>query len=122
MVKFVFCLRRLPHFSRAEFLDYWHNQHAPLAVSFKKALGLTKYIQLHTVATPFDTALRESRGGPEPFDGMVEAWWESLEAVQHAMEDPEAQTAWAALMEDEKRFIDLENSPMWFGEEHLVVA
>ncbi|MCK9284660.1 MAG: EthD domain-containing protein [Rhodocyclaceae bacterium] len=121
MVKFVFCLRRLPHLSREEFLDYWLNQHGPLAVSLQKVLGMTKYIQLHTLATPFDDALRSSRGGPEPYDGMVEAWWESLEAVQHALEDPAAQTAWAVLIEDEQRFIDVKNSPLWFAEEHPMI-
>ena len=122
MIKFVFCLRRLPHLSRAEFLDYWLNTHGPLAVSLKTALGLHKYIQLHTISTPFDDGLRESRGGPAPFDGMVEAWWESMDALHHAVKDPAAQAAWAALMEDEKRFIDLENSPLWFAEEHVMVA
>ena len=122
MIKFVFCLRRRPDLSRAEFQDYWLNKHGPLATGFKKALGLHKYIQLHTISTPFDDGLRASRGGPEPFDGMVEAWWESLEVLRHTVEDPAAQAAWAALMEDEKRFIDLENSPLWFAEEHVMVA
>ena len=122
MIKFVFCLRRLPQLSRAEFLDYWLNKHGPLAVGFKKALGMRKYIQLHTMSTPFDQGLLESRGGPQPYDGMVEAWWDSLDAVQRALEDPEAQVAWAALMEDELRFIDVSNSPLWFAEEHLMVA
>ncbi len=74
------------------------------------------------VSTPFDDGLRESRGGPELFDGMVEAWWDSLDALRHAVEDRAAQAAWAALMEDEKRFIDFANSPLWFAEEHVMVA
>ena len=45
-----------------------------------------------------------------------------MDALHHAVEDPVAQAAWAALMEDEKRFIDLENSPLWFAEEHVMVA
>jgi uncharacterized protein (TIGR02118 family) len=122
MIKFVFCLRRLPHLSREEFLDYWLNRHGPVAVGFQNVLGMHKYIQLHTIKTPFDTALQESRGGPEPYDGMVEAWWESIEAIQHSLTDPVAQAAWGVLAEDEKRFIDLENSPLWFAEEHVMIA
>ncbi|MGH7820684.1 MAG: EthD domain-containing protein [Candidatus Binatia bacterium] len=30
MVKLVFCLRRLPHLSRAEFQRYWRETHGPL--------------------------------------------------------------------------------------------
>jgi uncharacterized protein (TIGR02118 family) len=122
MIKFVFCLRRLPHLSRAEFLDYWHNRHGPLVLSFQKVLGIKKYIQLHTIATPLDAALRDNRGGPEPFDGIAEVWWESLEVVQRSLADPEAQAAWAALIEDEKRFIDLQHSPLWFGEEKVMFS
>lgn len=122
MIKLVFCLRRLPHLTRAEFLDYWHKKHGPLAVGFSKAMGMHKYIQLHTISTPFDAALRDSRGGPEPFDGMVEAWWDSIEALQHSLAAPEAAEAWTALLEDEKRFIDVKNSPIWIGKEHIMVA
>ena len=85
-------------------------------------LGIQKYIQLHTVATPLDAALCDSRGDPEPFDGIAEVWWESLELVQRSLADLEAQAAWAALTEDEKRFIDLQHSPLRFGEEHVMVS
>jgi hypothetical protein len=122
MIKFVFCLRRLPHLTRSEFLDYWLNKHGPLAVSLQEALGIHKYIQLHTVSTPFDELLRSSRGGPEPFDGMVEAWWDSIDVLKKVMADPSAQEAWALLAEDELRFIDVKNSPLWFGEEHLMAS
>jgi EthD domain len=60
--------------------------------------------------------------GPEPFDGIAEVWWESLEVVQRSLADPEAQAAWAALIEDEKRFIDLQHSPLWFGEEKVMFS
>lgn len=122
MIKFVFCLRRLPHLSRAEFLDYWHHHHGPLALSFQQVLGIQKYIQLHTIETPFDAVLRDSRGGSEPFDGIAEVWWESLEVVQRSLADPAAQSAWATLTEDEKQFIDLQHSPLWFGEEQLMFS
>ena len=85
-------------------------------------LGIKKYIQLHTIATPLDAALRDNRGGPETFDGIAEVWWESLEVVQRSLADPEAQAAWAALIEDEKRFIDLQHSPLWFGEEKVMFS
>jgi hypothetical protein len=42
--------------------------------------------------------------------------------VQRSLADPEAQAAWAALIEDEKRFIDLQHSPLWFGEEKVMFS
>ena len=42
--------------------------------------------------------------------------------VQRSLADPEAQAAWAALIEDEKLFIDLQRSPLWFGEEKVMFS
>jgi len=37
------------------------------------------------------------------------------------MQTPEGITAGSALLEDERRFIDLEKSPLWIAEEKVVV-
>jgi hypothetical protein len=39
-----------------------------------------------------------------------------------AARHPEAQTAAIELLEDERRFIDLPNSPMWLGEERVILG
>jgi len=121
MVRFVFCLRRLPQLSREEFLDYWLNKHAPLVLSFKDRLHMDRYVQLHTVSTPLDAMFLEESGGHEPFDGISESWWESPEAFQKSLVDPEAQEIFAALRKDELNFIDQKNSIMWFGKEHDIL-
>ena len=120
MIKLVFCLRRLPHLTREEFQDYWLNRHAPLAKSFQHLVGNTRYVQMHTVSSVYDEALRAERGAPEPYDGITESWWESWEALQKALSNPDAQKAFATLLEDEKKFIDLKNSPVMFGVEREI--
>ena len=40
----------------------------------------------------------------------------------HAGENPGNAEAGAALLEDERKFIDLANSPLWFNEEHVIVG
>lgn len=72
MVKLSFCLRRLPHLSREQFQDYWRNQHGPLVLRHARALGFKRYVQVHTLDTPMNAALRASREAPEEFDGMAE--------------------------------------------------
>src|SRR5262249_12358508 len=49
MIKLVFCLRRLPHLSRAEFQRYWGETHGPLVRRRAEALGIRRYVQLHTL-------------------------------------------------------------------------
>ena len=122
MVKLVFCLRRLPRLSRADFQHYWREQHGPLVRRHAAALRIRRYIQLHTREDPFNGVLRASRGGPEPYDGVAELWWESREDLQAATASPEGQRASLELLEDERRFIDLGRSPLWIADEHPIVG
>ena len=46
-------------------------------------------------------------GAPEPFDGIAELWFEA----QRGPRSPEAAKAAQELLEDERNFIDLPNSP-----------
>jgi uncharacterized protein (TIGR02118 family) len=117
MVKLVFALRRLPHLSRQEFQRYWREQHAPLVEKHSKALGIRRYVQLHTIETPANEGLRLSREAPEAFDGIAELWFDALELPA----TPEAATAALELLEDERRFIDHARSPLWFGEERPIL-
>lgn len=121
MIKLVFCLRRLPSLSRAEFQRYWRETHGPLVRAHATALRIRRYVQLHTVDTPMNAALAASRGAPEEYDGVAELWWESLDDLSAAMQSPEGRAAGDALLADERRFIDLSRSPLWLGEEHQVI-
>ena len=123
MIKLTFCLTRLPHLSREAFQAYWFNTHGPLVASVAETLRIRRYVQAHTLTTPLDAALRESRGGSvEPFDGVAELWWESIEDLAEAMATPAGAQAARALLEDEGRFIDLDASPIWIADEHVVVG
>lgn len=121
MIKLVFCLRRRPELSREEFQRYWYDNHAPLVRSFGDVLGIRRYVQVHTVESPINAAIQGTRGGPDAFDGVAELWYDSLEALA-ANRSPEAAAAGKALLEDERKFIDLANSPLWFAEEKPVIG
>ncbi len=122
MVKLVFCARRLPHLSRAEFQRYWWETHGPLVRRHATMLRIRRYVQVHTLDDPIQDALRGSRGGPEAFDGVAELWWDSLADLTAAEDDPAWREAALALLEDERRFIDLASSPLLVGEERPVVT
>lgn len=115
MIKLTFALVRLPHLSRAEFQDYWFNHHAPLVASVKDVLGIRRYVQMHSLADEASEALRASRGAPEPYDGVAQLWYDSLEDLGRRMADPAAREASAQLLEDERKFIDHARSPLWWA-------
>ena len=122
MIKLTFCIRRQPHLTREQFLDYWLNKHGPLVKKHSAALKMRRYVQLHALDDPINKAMREGRGAPEAFDGVAELWWESKEEMASAFTTPEGRVAGKELMEDEKNFIDHARSPLWIGEEKPIVG
>jgi len=122
MIKLVFALRRRPEMSREEFQTYWRETHAPLVAARAEVLKIRRYVQVHTQDLPGLHAAFQARNGgaPEPFDGVAELWFDSLDVL--GGDDPAVRQAQADLLADEANFIDLPNSPMWMSEEHEIVS
>lgn len=120
MIKLNFCLVRLPHLTRDEFLDYWINKHAPLVHSVQSTLRIKRYVQMHSAPDAANSDLQRGRGGPPGFDGVAELWWDDWADLEAQAKDPAAKPANILLLEDEKKFIDLSRSPIWWGEERTI--
>lgn len=121
MIKLTFCLHRLPGMSREAFQAYWFNNHAPLVARHSKVLRIRRYVQMHSATNAFNDVIRASREAPEMYDGVAELWWDSLDDLT-APPTPESQAAGLALLEDERKFIDLPRSPLFIGEEKVIVS
>lgn len=123
MVKLVFCLRRLPHLSLAEFQEYWLQKHGPLVRSHAKTLRIRRYVQTHTLDdNNMQKLLAASRGAEPAYDGVAELWWDSLDDFAGGSATPEGRAAALALLEDERKFIDHARSPIWVSQEHEIVG
>ena len=120
MIKFVYAVRRKPGLSVEEFRDYWLNRHGPLVKSFAGALRAKRYVQSHTLDTPFNQITQTARGSKPAYDGLTEIWWDSLEDLAAAGQTPEGQQANVALASDEAQFCDLPNCSVFFTEEHNI--
>ena len=122
MIKLTFCLRRLPGMTREAFQRYWRGTHAALVAERADVMRIRRYVQVHTADLPgLHKSLQTRNGGaPEPYDGVAELWFDSLDEIGGG--DPAKQQAAAELLADERNFIDLVNSPMWLAEEHVVVG
>jgi uncharacterized protein (TIGR02118 family) len=122
MIKLVFTLRRRDDMTREEFQRYWREQHAPLVKRHADALHIRRYVQVHARDTDLDGAIVGPRGSePRFYDGVAELWWDSLEELVAAFSSDAGQAAGRELLEDESRFIDLPRSPLWLGEENVVI-
>ena len=123
MIKLTFVLRRRRELEPHEFRRYWREQHAPLVARHAETLRIRRYVQTHPIDSELDGPLAQSRGTQvEPYDGVAQLWWDSIEDLQAAFTDEAGQAAAAELLEDERHFIDLSASPLWLGEEHVVVG
>ena len=107
--RLVFLLRRQPHLSRAQFQQYWWDSHRPLVAARAETLGIRRYQQVHAREELDDTGLA-------PYDGIAELWVDVAPTGTPA----EVASAGRELLEDEQRFIDLANSPIFLGAEHLL--
>jgi uncharacterized protein (TIGR02118 family) len=120
MIKMVYCVRKHPDLSDEEFRRYWLVEHGPLVRSFAELMRAKRYVQSHTLDTELNEAARGPRGSGEPYDGITEIWWESVEDLVEALQDPACQEANMKLSEDEGRFVDKVKSSVFFTEEHTV--
>ena len=120
MIKIVFCLHRLPHLSREQFQARWRDVHAPLVARHAPALGIRRYVQSHALDDAAAAGLGGARGSPGGYDGVAELWFDSLEQCL-AARGPQAREAGRILLEDERQFIDLSRSPIFFAQEHPIL-
>ena len=63
--------------------------------------GLVRYFQHHVASMPRPEYAQEDA----PIDGIVETWWESMEALQHVQTTPELR----AVIADEPNFMGHSN-------------
>lgn len=122
MTRLSFFLRRKQGLSIKDFQSYWLSHHGPLVAKLAEQLHIEKYIQVHTLNIPMNSALADARGGMEqPYDGVAEFWWPSSNALLDSFQSSENRAAISELLADEKEFIDLANSPFWLAEEYPII-
>ena len=123
MVKLMFCLRRLPNLSAEQFQGYWFDSHAPLVRTVAPVLKIRRYVQCHSFVDARLAPAIVARGGSVvPYDGVAELWWDSIEDVIAAGSTSESRAARRRLREDEQRFIDLSQSPLFFVREREIIG
>ena len=111
MIKSFSMIKRKSDLSQDEFLQYWREKHAPLAVNIVP--GLRQYVQCHPVKV---------RGPGVQFavDGISQIWWDNLETLQNYLSWRQSEKG-KVLKEDEEIFIDTSQLARFYGKEHIVV-
>ena len=117
MIKLIYCLRRLPKLSLAEFQGHWLEQHAQFG---RRSPLIRRYVQYHTLADdPIREAMAQAGASHvDAYDGFSVAWWDNLAAMH---EDMTKSPHVAAALQDELYFIDHRRSLAFLTEEQVIV-
>lgn len=122
MMRLVYVMKRLPGMSRAKFLAYWRDIHGPLVAKHSTHLRIRRYIQSHTQDDPLNDLLMQLRKSEvQPFDGVEDLWWDSEDTVAEAFATAVGQEAWGELIEDERQFVDIAHSAVYWAAEVPVI-
>ena len=121
MVKLIFCVRRRPDISEEEFHRYWREEHGPLVPNHARCSAFGRCRGAYLVGTG-DPGAGRVRGTPEPFDGVAELWFDSVDSLMSSVASIDGVAAGEDLLVDERRFIDHARSPIFLAEEHAVLC
>ncbi len=110
-------LRRRDGISREDFKRHWHDIHAPWALGRPDVWGFVRYIQNHTPANADDNPLARERNAPPAFDGLSEIY-----RVASTAPADEVARLRDELLADEPNFMDVDASPVFMGEVHVIIG
>lgn len=109
MIKSIALAHRRTGMTREEYNKYWKEQHGPLAA--RLIPGLRRYVQNHLIEVP---------GMDYEGDGIVEMWYDDVEAFQNSMKFIRSD-AGKALAEDGAKFAEMKGGGLWIVEEHVIM-
>jgi len=107
MIKLVYCITRKPGMTDEDFFRYWKDVHGPIG---SRIPHLRRLIQSRRIVVSGD------KYQPN-YDGMVELWFDDVQALLAARQTPE----WKAATQDEANFIDHKRTAYFVSEEHVIL-
>ncbi len=117
MIRFINCIRRREDLSIDEFRNYWHNRE--FEDLLQRVIDITKPTRVArnlTLDVDANVMIQEDRGGGEPFDGVIEYWWDRGSELIELYNSEEARLVRQQMIEYQRQFIDLNASSAFFTE------
>ena len=119
-LKVTYLLARRNDLDQAACHATWLKDHGPLVASFAEVLHMAKYVQSHTITPELNAGFQAGRGYEPPLDGITEVWVNSLADLGRGGETEAGRHASAALVGDERRFVQMDASRCFLTREHLI--
>ena len=121
-IKFCYLLQPKEGMTQAACHKTWNMEHGYLIRRHSGVTRFARYIQNHTLDDELNDQLRASRGGPPPYAGLTEAWFDRYDLVTiFGDATSEGARGFQAFLEDEKRFIDFKRSTLFAAKEIVFI-
>ena len=117
MIRYIKCIRKKSDISDEEFRAFWnapeYEDLSQQLVTLTKPVRYSRNLALKVEATQRLIADREFI---DPFDAVIELWWEDASQLMVLYETPEAQQLRQAIVDYENQLIDKSRSTAFFTE------
>ncbi len=114
MLKLVQCVKGKEEIELLEFRHYWDEYRRQLEAGLAE-VGATRVDFSTTLAVEDNLRLTVTRGTREPYDGVVEIYFENPKALREALTDGLGQRFLENLRAFQEEFIDLDRSTFFFA-------
>jgi len=117
MIRLITCVKRKKDISINEFRDYWNDQQFEVLLDrLVTLLEPFRLLRKLTLQVSANIRIMQARKTQEPYDAVIEWWFESASQLAPLLAKAEAHEALNELTKYQSKFIDLEGSPSFFTE------
>jgi hypothetical protein len=119
MIKLVFCLRKRADLSVIEFRKRWQD-HQIFTRALAKAMRAIRITHSLTLVIEENEEMQLTRGTAEPFDGLIEVWWEDSSAINASLQDKQIHEMLMRTRADQNNLMDRSRSMVFFASEDSI--
>ncbi|MEW6585100.1 MAG: EthD domain-containing protein [Nitrospirota bacterium] len=117
MIRLITCIKRKKDISPEKFRNHWNDPEFEILldklVSLLEPLRLSRKLTLQVGA---NVKIMQMRGSLQPYDAIIEWWFENAARLGPRLATPEARAALRETVKYQSQFVDFEQSPSFFTE------
>ncbi len=117
MIRLITCIRKKKDMSQSEFREYWDSpDFLEIIDKTIDVLKPVRYARNLTLQVEANVDIMASRGSDEPYDAIIEWWWDSAVQLAPLTGTAQAQGLILDIRTFQSQFVDFERSPSFFTE------
>jgi hypothetical protein len=117
MIRLITCIKKKKGITSKKFREYWNGQQFEML--FDRLISLLEPFRLSrklTLQVSTNIRIMQAKKTKEPYDAVIEWWFESANQLAPLLATPEAHAALKEMMKYQSQFVDFAMSPSFFTE------